>query len=99
MNNWVAGLVGIGSLLAAETTVLAETEPKHAKAEAAEEAPHFELALGHWTVPLPLFTTSFLMASRRILLISVAKCSGVGARLGVNIGYLKFTPKATWNPF
>jgi len=25
--------------------------------------------------------------------------SGVGARLGVNIGYLKFTPKATWNPF
>jgi len=25
--------------------------------------------------------------------------SGVGARLGVNIGYLKFTPTATWNPF
>lgn len=25
--------------------------------------------------------------------------SGVGARLGVNIGYLKFTPAATWNPF
>ncbi len=25
--------------------------------------------------------------------------SGVGARLGVNIGYLKFTPKPTWNPF
>src|ERR1700691_2740 len=25
--------------------------------------------------------------------------SGVGARLGVNLGYLKFTPKATWNPF
>ena len=25
--------------------------------------------------------------------------SGVGARLGVNIGYLKFTRKATWNPF
>lgn len=25
--------------------------------------------------------------------------SGVGARLGVNIGYLKFTPKSTWNPF
>lgn len=24
--------------------------------------------------------------------------SGVGARLGVNIGYLKFTPKPTWNP-
>jgi hypothetical protein len=25
--------------------------------------------------------------------------SGVGARLGVNVGYLKFTPKPTWNPF
>ena len=25
--------------------------------------------------------------------------SGVGARFGVNIGYLKFTPQPTWNPF
>jgi len=25
--------------------------------------------------------------------------TGVGARLGVNIGYLKLTPKPTWNPF
>ncbi len=25
--------------------------------------------------------------------------TGVGARLGVNVGYLKFTPQATWNPF
>lgn len=25
--------------------------------------------------------------------------SGVGARLGVNLGYLKFTDRATWNPF
>ncbi len=25
--------------------------------------------------------------------------SGVGARLGVNVGYLKFAPEATWNPF
>jgi hypothetical protein len=25
--------------------------------------------------------------------------TGVGARLGVNGGYLKFTPQATWNPF
>jgi hypothetical protein len=25
--------------------------------------------------------------------------SGVGARLGFNVGYLKFTPEATWNPF
>ena len=25
--------------------------------------------------------------------------SGVGARLGINVGYLKFTHNATWNPF
>ncbi|MGX5773261.1 DUF1134 domain-containing protein [Methylorubrum zatmanii] len=25
--------------------------------------------------------------------------SGVGARLGINVGYLKFTSRATWNPF
>jgi hypothetical protein len=25
--------------------------------------------------------------------------AGVGLRLGANIGYLKFTPNATWNPF
>jgi hypothetical protein len=25
--------------------------------------------------------------------------AGVGLRLGANIGYLKFTPTATWNPF
>ena len=25
--------------------------------------------------------------------------SGVGARLGINVGYLKFTPAPTWNPF
>ena len=25
--------------------------------------------------------------------------TGVGARLGVNVGYLKFTPEPTWNPF
>lgn len=25
--------------------------------------------------------------------------AGVGLRLGANIGYLKFTPRATWNPF
>ncbi|QXX76263.1 DUF1134 domain-containing protein [Methylovirgula sp. HY1] len=25
--------------------------------------------------------------------------SGVGARLGLNVSYLKFTPKPTWNPF
>lgn len=25
--------------------------------------------------------------------------SGVGARLGLNVSYLKFTPRPTWNPF
>jgi hypothetical protein len=25
--------------------------------------------------------------------------TGIGARLGVNLNYLKFTPRATWNPF
>ncbi|MEY3552942.1 MAG: hypothetical protein RL735_1290 [Pseudomonadota bacterium] len=25
--------------------------------------------------------------------------AGVGARLGINLGYLKFTPQSTWNPF
>jgi hypothetical protein len=25
--------------------------------------------------------------------------SGLGARLGLNLGYLKFTPHPTWNPF
>jgi hypothetical protein len=25
--------------------------------------------------------------------------SGIGFRLGANVGYLKFTPTATWNPF
>jgi hypothetical protein len=25
--------------------------------------------------------------------------SGIGARLGLNVSYLKFTPSATWNPF
>ena len=32
-------------------------------------------------------------------LVVVPIRSGVGMRLGANIGYLKFTPQATWNPF
>ena len=31
--------------------------------------------------------------------IVVPISSGVGARLGVNVGFLKFTPNSTWNPF
>ena len=37
------------------------------------------------------------LAADDIVLVPVR--SGVGARLGINIGYLKFTRKATWNPF
>jgi hypothetical protein len=25
--------------------------------------------------------------------------SGIGLRLGASVGYLKFTPEPTWNPF
>ncbi|MGQ4828633.1 EipA family protein [Enterococcus faecalis] len=25
--------------------------------------------------------------------------SGLGLRIGANIGYIRFTPKQTWNPF
>src|ERR1700738_2738233 len=32
-------------------------------------------------------------------IVVVPICSGVGLRLGANVGYLKFTPTATWNPF
>jgi hypothetical protein len=34
---------------------------------------------------------------RTVLVVPIR--SGVGARLGVNVGYLKFTPSPTWNPF
>jgi hypothetical protein len=34
---------------------------------------------------------------RNMLIVPIR--TGIGARLGVNIGYLKVTPKATWNPF
>jgi hypothetical protein len=37
------------------------------------------------------------LASGHIIVVPIR--SGVGLRLGANIGYLKFTPKATWNPF
>jgi hypothetical protein len=38
-----------------------------------------------------------VLAGKGIYVVPIV--SGVGARLGVNIGYLKFTPNATWNPF
>jgi hypothetical protein len=38
-----------------------------------------------------------VLAGKGIYIVPIV--SGVGARLGLNIGYLKFTRKATWNPF
>jgi hypothetical protein len=37
------------------------------------------------------------LTANNILVVPIR--SGVGARLGVNVGYLKFTEEATWNPF
>jgi hypothetical protein len=37
------------------------------------------------------------LAASGIVLVPIR--SGVGLRLGANIGYLKFTQSATWNPF
>lgn len=37
------------------------------------------------------------LTDRQVTLVPIR--SGVGARLGVSISYLKFTPQATWNPF
>jgi hypothetical protein len=37
------------------------------------------------------------LTANNIVLVPIR--SGVGFRLGANIGYLKFTPRATWNPF
>lgn len=42
------------------------------------------------------FSMTALVAQETIV---VPISSGVGARLGVNVGYLKFTPQSTWNPF
>ncbi len=38
-----------------------------------------------------------VLKNRNVLLVPVR--TGVGARLGVNIGYLKLRPRPTWNPF
>jgi hypothetical protein len=38
-----------------------------------------------------------VMERDNVLLVPIY--TGVGARLGVNIGYLKVTPMPTWNPF
>jgi hypothetical protein len=38
-----------------------------------------------------------VLKNGRVLLVPVR--TGVGARLGVNLGYLKLTQRPTWNPF
>ncbi|QFT30124.1 DUF1134 domain-containing protein [Roseibium porphyridii] len=38
-----------------------------------------------------------VLLKNEIVLVPVR--AGVGARLGLNLGYLKFTDKPTWNPF
>jgi len=37
------------------------------------------------------------LTASNIVLVPIR--SGIGLRLGANIGYLKYTPRATWNPF
>jgi hypothetical protein len=37
------------------------------------------------------------LTANNVVLVPIR--SGVGLRLGANIGYLKFTPVSTWNPF
>ena len=38
-----------------------------------------------------------VLAANNMVVVPIR--SGVGLRLGANIGYLKFTPDPTWNPF
>lgn len=37
------------------------------------------------------------LTANNIVLVPIR--SGLGLRLGANVGYLKYTPQATWNPF
>jgi hypothetical protein len=37
------------------------------------------------------------LTANNVVLVPIQ--SGVGLRLGANVGYLKFTPASTWNPF
>jgi hypothetical protein len=38
-----------------------------------------------------------VLAANEMVVVPIR--SGVGLRLGANVGYLKFTPEPTWNPF
>jgi hypothetical protein len=37
------------------------------------------------------------LTANNVVLVPIR--SGIGLRLGANLGYLKFTPQSTWNPF
>lgn len=37
------------------------------------------------------------LTDQQVILVPIR--TGVGARLGISLSYLKFTPQATWNPF
>ena len=37
------------------------------------------------------------VAAEKIVIVPIR--AGIGLRLGANVGYLKFTPNPTWNPF
>ncbi len=43
------------------------------------------------------FGMTALTAGDGVTLVPIR--TGIGARLGINLGYLKFTEQATWNPF
>jgi hypothetical protein len=38
-----------------------------------------------------------VLKNKNVLIVPIR--TGIGARLGVNVGYLKMTKRATWNPF
>jgi hypothetical protein len=38
-----------------------------------------------------------LLKNENVLIVPIR--TGLGARLGINVGYLKITPNPTWNPF
>jgi hypothetical protein len=38
-----------------------------------------------------------VLAANGIVVVPIR--AGIGVRLGANVGYLKFTPRPTWNPF
>lgn len=38
-----------------------------------------------------------VLQNDKVLLVPI--CTGLGARLGINLGYLKLTQRPTWNPF